>query len=359
MKLAVANRGYEEMSNDKPVRLLICDDSVFMRMAVRALCEAHPSIEIVGEAEDGEDAIQATAELKPDVITMDLSMPGMDGVAATQAIVQKNKVSVIILSSLTERRSALAEKLMEIGAVDAIWKSASLMDIDIDGIASTILEKILFWGSHHSDIEENSEPLSALPSSKLTERIAHAAPQDTVILGTLGAGSCDSLPIVFGKIRSDSPPIILVPNVPKSCRDGFVLAVQRATDRPVIIASDGQLIEPGHIYCAFPTLELVTRRKGANLVFTGVTQANQGNDQQLITMSKSLSASNITPVFFALSGGSADACKQLANQTQDMITLVERPASCPHSEASELLIDVLSEDVALSLNDIGKTLGQL
>ncbi len=136
----------EQSTAPAPVRLLICDDSIFMRMAIRAICGDRADIEIVGEAKDGPEAIAMVEALNPDVITMDVDMPGMNGASATQAIAAKVDTPIIILSGVRQRRSIVAAKLRELGASDVIWKSASMMDIDIDGIAEVIIEKVLHWG---------------------------------------------------------------------------------------------------------------------------------------------------------------------------------------------------------------------
>ncbi|MCC9620427.1 response regulator [Thalassospira sp. MA62] len=360
MKLAVANQGYEEMSDIKPVKLLICDDSVFMRMAVRALCEVHPGIDIVGEAEDGEDAISAAAELKPDVITMDLSMPGMDGVAATQAIARQNKTSIIVLSSLTEQRSALAERLMEIGAVDAIWKSASLMDIDIDGIATTILEKILFWGSHHENYDQFVQAPPSAPTAPIQERIdALASQQDKATVISLGAGSMDSLETLLGDLHDKSAPVILVPNVPKSCRDGVLRAIDRATQRPVLMASDGVSIDAGHVYCVFQTSDLLIQKKAEGPCFTAMAQSLQDEEQHLLVLYKSLIASQITPACLVLSGSRTNACKHLHASAKDAFIVAEAPSSCPHPEATEYLVTITSDDIATDIPTLRNIVGQL
>ena len=129
-----------------PVRLLICDDSIFMRMAIRAICEDRPDIEIVGEAKNGDEAVSLVEALRPDIVTMDIDMPGMNGASATETIAKRFDTAIIILSGVRQRRSVIAARLREMGAVDVIWKSASMMDIDIDGITGVIVEKVLHWG---------------------------------------------------------------------------------------------------------------------------------------------------------------------------------------------------------------------
>lgn len=135
-----------ETTTPAPVRLLVCDDSIYMRMAIRAICEDHPDIVIVGEAKTGAEAISMAETLRPDVITMDVMMPDVSGASATELISKQSNIPIIILSGVRQRRSVVAAKLRALGASDVIWKSASMMDIDIEGIESAIREKVLRWG---------------------------------------------------------------------------------------------------------------------------------------------------------------------------------------------------------------------
>lgn len=328
--------GSEDMTPSRPIRLLICDDSVFMRMAIRTVCDAHPDIEIIGEAEDGEDAIRAVKELSPDIVTMDISMPGLDGVAATTEIAQTHDVPIIILSSLTERRSALAERLMEVGAVDVIWKSASLMDIDIDGIANTILEKILFWGRHHTSIEENST-IWAQPSEEqlkaLLDRFEHDKSANTFMLINMGAGSQDTVPNLFGQLERNCPPIIIQPNVPQSCLDGFIRYLRKRASVPVMIAQDGQNLENGHIYCAFASAGLALESLQEGTFSFCISKGVRSPDLQLSWLHQTLVAIGARPVTIVLSGASVETCSNILNTSQNNAVIVETPATCPEAQA--------------------------
>lgn len=336
------------MTISRPIRLLICDDSVFMRMAVRTLCDVHPDIEIIGEAEDGEDAIQAVRSLSPDIVTMDISMPGLDGVAATTEIAQKHDVPIIILSSLTERRSALAERLMEAGAVDVIWKSASLMDIDIDGIANTILEKILFWGRHHLSADESNDVWATSDATQIAtikERTGQDSTKNQCVLISMGAGSIDGIPSLLGGLDQDGPPIIIQPNVPPSCLDGFVRYLGKKSSRPVKVAQDGLSLHNGQVYCAFPSAGLALESVVENTFSFRVSKGVSSPELQLSWFYQALASHGANPLAIVLSGASKEACSSMLAAAKNNIVIVESPEMCPEAQATSHVAQNFSQSV--------------
>ena len=106
-------------------KVLIVDDSAFMRIAVRKMIEVYPDIQVVGEAKNGAVGLQMAQELRPDVITMDVEMPEMDGITATREIMASAPCPIIMLSSLTERGAVTTIKALEMGAVDMVIVSES------------------------------------------------------------------------------------------------------------------------------------------------------------------------------------------------------------------------------------------
>lgn len=114
-----------------PIRLLIVDDSGFMRTAIRKMVERDGAVQVVGEARNGALGVEMARTLQPDVITMDVEMPEMDGLAATRLITRELGIPIIMVSSLTQASADVTVRALREGAVDYISKNSSFVSLDI------------------------------------------------------------------------------------------------------------------------------------------------------------------------------------------------------------------------------------
>src|SRR5947209_13649926 len=130
------------MISGAKIRVLIVDDSAFMRKVLFSILTADPNMEVVGEARDGRDGVAQAEQLKPDVITMDINMPHMDGLQATEAIMSQNPRPIVIVSSETREGADVTLKALELGAIDFVAKPSGGIDLDMNTVRDELVRKI-------------------------------------------------------------------------------------------------------------------------------------------------------------------------------------------------------------------------
>src|SRR5438128_361699 len=126
----------------KKIRVLVADDSAFMRKVLVSIIGADPQLEVAGEARDGRDAVAQSETLNPDVITMDINMPHMDGLQATEVIMATKPRPIVIVSSESREGADTTLKALELGAIDFIAKPSSGIDLDMNSVRDDLCRKL-------------------------------------------------------------------------------------------------------------------------------------------------------------------------------------------------------------------------
>ncbi|MCL6649058.1 MAG: chemotaxis response regulator protein-glutamate methylesterase [Chloroflexi bacterium] len=124
------------------IRVLIADDSAFMRHMVTKLLTADPEITVVGAARDGEEALELVAREQPDVLTLDVEMPRLDGLSVLERLMAQHPLPVVMLSALTQEGSTTTIRALELGAYDFVPKPSGSVSLDIQNVAETLLAKV-------------------------------------------------------------------------------------------------------------------------------------------------------------------------------------------------------------------------
>ena len=245
----------QSQSVPKPVRVLVVDDSAFMRKSLTTMLEEGKQIQVVGVARNGEEAVQQVQQLKPDVVTMDVEMPGMTGLQALQQIMTKNPVPVIMVSSVTVEGAQETLQALEWGAVDFIPKQ-------LDGVASKIAEiqKILvpkvlaarYAGSKLKRLNVTGAPKVTVPAAKaLSSRSVTVTRGTKLIAIGCSTGGPQALFEIIPTIPADCPAgIVIVQHMPSSFTKPFAERLNNLCALEVREAVDGDEVKPGRVLVA-------------------------------------------------------------------------------------------------------------
>src|SRR5688572_6636919 len=120
-------------------RVLVVDDSAFMRKLISEFLSGHPQLEVIAFGRNGHDAVKKALELKPDVITLDIEMAEMDGLAALKTIMEKQPCPIVMLSSLTKEGTETTLKAIELGAVDFVAKPSGTISLDLHKVKDALI----------------------------------------------------------------------------------------------------------------------------------------------------------------------------------------------------------------------------
>lgn len=130
------------MAAQGKIRVLIADDSAFMRKVLHSILLAEPGFEVAGEARDGREAVSQSESLKPDVITMDINMPHVDGLQATEQIMSTNPRPIVVVSSESKEGAETTLKALQLGAIDFVAKPNSGVDLDMSSVRDELVRKL-------------------------------------------------------------------------------------------------------------------------------------------------------------------------------------------------------------------------
>ncbi len=228
------------------VKVLIVDDSGFFRRRVSEILSEDPLIEVVGFAVDGKDAIAKVSELKPNVVTMDIEMPVMDGITATKEIMSKFPLPILMFSSLTTDGAKATLDALEAGAVDFLPKRFEDISKDRDEAKKLLCERVRAVVRSQSSISKKTLVTNRIQTSRTTR----ATKIKLLAIGTSTGGPV-ALQQVLTQLPADFPaPIILVQHMPATFTQAFSKRLDNLCAINVKQADDGDIIEAGTAYLA-------------------------------------------------------------------------------------------------------------
>lgn len=236
---------------DSQVKVLVVDDSAFMRQVIIKMLEADPTIKVVGYARDGQEALEKIQRFKPDVVTMDVEMPGLDGLETLEKIMCVQPTPVLMLSAVTTEGAKTTIRALELGAVDFVAKPAKR--IEMVQLASELPEKVKMAASVavskfcRAKRYETfpTPPLVFPPPKKIRQRKI-----EVVAIGTSTGGPA-ALNTLFRALPKTLPAgVLIVQHMPPGFTASLAQRLNDLGNMPVKEAEDGDLILPGQALLA-------------------------------------------------------------------------------------------------------------
>jgi two-component system, chemotaxis family, protein-glutamate methylesterase/glutaminase len=245
---------------NKKFRVLIVDDSAFMRKVLETIFNADDQLQVAGHAKDGREAVAMAESLKPDVITMDINMPHMDGLQATAQIMTTNPKPIVIVSSESKDGAASTLKALELGAIEFVAKPSSGIDLDMQSVKDDLLRKVRMAAKVRvvrtasrlalTVQGANGSAAPARPTPPL--RTSPVIPADqrfpVVVLGASTGGPATVMRLAPGFTRDFPAAVFLVQHMPAAFTTQYASQLAEFTSIRVKEAENGEAVQAGTLY---------------------------------------------------------------------------------------------------------------
>jgi two-component system, chemotaxis family, protein-glutamate methylesterase/glutaminase len=245
---------------NKKFRVLIVDDSAFMRKVLEQIFNADDQLQVVGHAKDGREAVAMAESLKPDVITMDINMPHMDGLQATAQIMTTNPKPIVIVSSESKEGAAGTLKSLELGAIEFVGKPSSGVDLDMQSVKDELLRKVRMAAKVRvvrtasrlaltvQGANGKAAPAKPSPPARTTPVIPADQRFPVVVIGASTGGPATVMRLAPGFTRDFPAAVFLVQHMPASFTTQYAAQLAEFTSIRVKEAEANEPVQPGTLY---------------------------------------------------------------------------------------------------------------
>ena len=244
----------------RPIRVLIVDDSALVRSLLSDILRAAHGIEVVGTAADAHAAREKIKQLNPDVLTLDVEMPKMDGITFLRNLMRLRPMPVVMVSSLTERGADVTLDALALGAVDYLSKPKIDLAATLKDYSDELIEKIRVAARasvRALDPKQPLRPAGAVGPLRTTDRV--------IAIGA-STGGTEAIKEVLIRLPPDSPGVVIAQHIPRAFSAPFARRMNDCCPMSVCEAQDGQHVLAGHAYVAPGDRHLMLVRDGTRYV---------------------------------------------------------------------------------------------
>ena len=344
------------------IKVLVVDDSAFFRKRIKEGLSSDAMIEVVGEAVDGEDAVEKAASLKPDVITMDIEMPNMDGITAVKKIMSVNPVAILMFSSLTKEGATATLDALDAGAADFMTKEFKDISFRSAETLGALCDRIKALGRKTSVAGGISTRGAKVATNE--SGTAKRMPKN-VSLAMIGASTGG--PVALEKVLTQIPdsypiPIVLVQHMPASFTFAFAERLNKLCRIKVKEAVDGESIEAGTAYLAPGGRQTYVKQNGKGLVIELGDAPPQVSYKPCVDITFNSAANNAKGKVLAvvMTGMGTDGCVGARTLKQKGATVwAQNEDSCVIYGMPMAVVNANLADNVMSADDIGQKLASL
>lgn len=255
------------------IKLLIVDDSALVRKLLSEMLSKDREIEIVGTATDPYAARERIKQLNPDVITLDVEMPRMDGITFLENLMRLRPMPVVMVSSLTQKGADVTLRALELGAVDFVTKPKVDVAGSLADYAEELIAKVKMAAGARVNARSSSPPKAPMLQTEKRHSADAVLPAssgkrvlrttDRIIAIGASTGGTEAIREVLEALPPDAPAVVISQHIPAAFSKPFAERMNRCSAMAVCEAADGQYILPGHVYIAPGDQHLLVERDGA------------------------------------------------------------------------------------------------
>ena len=248
------------------IRVLIIDDSMLIRKILTEILNSSPDIEVIGAAEDPLVARDMIKQLNPDVLTLDIEMPKMDGITFLRNLMRLRPTPVVMISTLTEKGAGVTLEALTLGAVDFVAKPKVDVVSTLNSYAEEIISKVKM--AARANLSSSARAVKSKETEQAVVPQIGKRPANDKLIIALGAstGGTEAIKVVARGLPADTPAIVITQHLPAAFSESFIKHVDMASKMTALIPKHGQTVENGHIYLAPGDRHMEIVREGSRYV---------------------------------------------------------------------------------------------
>lgn len=338
----------------RKIRVLIVDDSALVRQIVMAGLAADPGIEVVGTAQDPYVARDKIIELRPDVLTLDVEMPRMDGVEFLRRLMPQFPIPVVMLSSLTQRGKQITMDALEAGAVDFVSKPAGDQGRKLPDVIQELRTKVKIAASANVSHWKEQRPV---PPAVIRGRDLKESTDKVIALGA-STGGTEAIRRILPQFPVDTPGMVIVQHMPPGFTKLFADRLNTQCSMEVREAQTGDRIIPGRVLIAPGGMQMKVHRSGGiyEVICKGEEKVSghcPSVDVLMQSVAADVGANSIGVILTGMGGDGAEGL--LAMRKKGARTVAQDEATCVVFGMPKVALEKGGAECARKLDDIPET----